>query len=340
MVSEPRATILLPVRNGFETLDACLRSVQRQTERAFELLVVDDGSTDATPELLADWRSREPRLRVLPNPGEGLVAALNAGLDAARAPVVCRMDADDLMVRDRLAIQLSWLDAHPEFVVVGSRVRIFPRRTLQAGYRAYEQWLNAVVAPAALHDALLVEAPLAHPSVCFRRSVIQQLGGYRDGPFPEDYDLWLRCRAAGIGLGKVPRTLVAWRDHPDRTSRRSKRYSRDAFARLRADHMAADPTIRARRLVLWGAGKRSRRFVRLLVERGVEFSHWIDIDPRKVGQRYLEREVLTPDDSLDRRRSGDLLLVLVSNHGARQEIDAWLAQRGLRQGRDYLHVGT
>ena len=106
----PRVSILLPVWNAGKTLASCLRSLERQAETGWECVLVDDGSSDDSLALARTFAARDPRIRVVARPHEGLVAALNAGAEQCRSPLVARMDADDWMHRDRLALQcaLHW----------------------------------------------------------------------------------------------------------------------------------------------------------------------------------------------------------------------------------------
>jgi hypothetical protein len=171
-----------------------------------------------------------------------------------------------------------------------------------------------------------------------RRDRIADAGGYRDGAFPEDYDLWLRLVHGGQRLAKLPQVLLHWRDRPGRLSRTDPRYSRDAFDRLRAEYLARDARLQSkRRLVIWGAGRRTRRRAGLLLAQGHRPRAWIDIDPRKIGNRIGGVPVLSPRalDVADR----PFVLGYVACHGAREQIGNALGAMGYERGRDYLMVG-
>jgi hypothetical protein len=320
-------------------LDECLDSIAAQTLAEHEVLAVDDHSRDGSGSLLRARARRDRRLRVLPNPGRGLVFALNHGLARARAGLVARMDADDRMHPERLALQRRYLRAHPGVDVLGSRVRGFPPHRLNGGLRQYLAWLNACQSPQVIADDIYLESPLAHPSVMFRVGVVRAAGGYRDGPFPEDYDLWLRLFQAGRVLAKLPQALLEWRDTPGRTSRRDPRCSRDAFDRLRARYLARDPRLcaAADRLAIWGAGRVTRRRAAHLLAEGYRPRVWIDIDPRKIG-RHIEGIPVVGPEWLSRGERG-LVLVYVAVHGARRQIADRLGELGYERGRDWLNVG-
>src|SRR5690606_19575412 len=123
----------MPCRDAAAWLPEAIASLEAQTFADYEVVVVDDGSSDATPELLTAWARRDGRVRVLRPPVRGLVAALNAGLEAARGELVARMDADDVAEATRLEKQVAFLDAHPDIAACGTRVRYFPDEVVRDG---------------------------------------------------------------------------------------------------------------------------------------------------------------------------------------------------------------
>lgn len=335
----PIVSVLLPVRDGISGFRECIASVQAQTLANFELLVVDDGSRDGSAALVAELAEVDRRIRLLTRPRLGLVPALNAGLAAARAPLVARMDADDLMHPRRLELQCAHLARQPGLAAVGCRVHAFPALSVGAGMREYLRWQNTCVSERDIADERYVESPLSHPSVVFRRDVVIGLGGYRNGDFPEDYELWLRMLHAGHHIAKVPQVLLDWCRRADSHSRTDHRYSRAAFDQLRADYLARDPRLtQTRPLVIWGAGRRTRQRCRRLLDQGFAPSAWIDIDPRKLG-RTLDEAPVHPPEWLAGQAPRPLVLVYVTNHGARELIASCLRRMGYARGRDYLMIG-
>jgi glycosyltransferase involved in cell wall biosynthesis len=338
-MSRPAVSIILPCRNALATLDECLRSIESQTLDAFEVIAVDDHSSDGTDRRLADMAARDHRFRLLRSPRRGLVPALNLALARASASLVARMDADDRMHPRRLELQHACLSRHREIAVLGSRVRAFPEETLTEGYREYIRWQNDCVASDAIAKDIYLESPLAHPSVMFRRRQILRLGGYLDGPFPEDYELWLRLHQNGAVLAKLPHILLDWRDSSTRTSRLDPRCSREAFDRLRARYLSQDPRIVRNRanLAIWGAGRNTRKRVQHLLSNGFSPIAWIDIDPRKIGNRIDGVPVVEP--GWLRRVPRPFVLSYVAVHGARECVEAELHRQGFCKGKDYLQVG-
>jgi len=327
----------MPVRNGAATLARAVESIRRQTLADWELLAVDDGSTDATGSMLRDWAACDSRIRQVPLESSGLVAALNAGLEAAQSRLIARMDADDEAHPERLAEQARFLQAHPEVGLVGCLVEFGGDRASAGGYALHVDWLNSLVTPEQISLNRFVEAPFAHPSVLFRRELIDRHGGYRDGDFPEDYELWLRWLDAGVVMAKVPQPLLVWHDSPNRLSRTDARYAAEAFYRCKAEYLARWLKCQAtesRQLLIWGAGRPTRKRTEYLAAHGIRIDGYIDIDPRKVGRALAGRRVISPEGLPPPPTA--FVIGYVAKRGARELARNHLQQRGFVEGRDFL----
>ena len=339
----PLLAVLLPFYNSASTLAETLDSILAQTFKDFVLIAVDDGSTDSSGEIVRDYMQRDQRIELLQIEHQGVVGAMNHALNHCKAPICARMDADDIMAPERLQRQWDYLYENPEVALVGSCVSLFPDEIIQDGFNEYIRWQNACITPQQIADNIYVELPIANPSICFRREVIREMGGYRDGDFPEDYELLLRLHQNGHQMAKLPEVLLHWRDSEGRLTRTDERYSRTAFDRVRAAYLAADPRLKqGRPLVYWGAGRATRRRIAHLVGHGHLPHAWIDVDPDKMGRVYegapvvaptwLQKPWLSPEEK-------PFVLSYVSNHGARELIVDHLERGGYRNGEDYLIVG-
>lgn len=331
-----RVSVLLPARDAAATVRAAVASILGQSHRDLRLVAVDDGSADGTPEVLHRLAERDRRLEVVAGPGEGIARALARGLSRCDGEVVARMDADDVAHPRRLEVQLAALRADPSLAAVGSRVRLFPRRLVAPGMRRYAAWLNGLVTPERVERDLLVEAPLVHPAAAIRRDDLEAVGGWREGDFPEDYDLWLRLRASGRRLSNVPEVLLDWRESPTRLTRRDPRYALSRHLALKASWLAAGPLAERRAVALWGAGETGRAFARALLARGVEVELFLEVDRKKFGRTVAGAPVL-PYTEAGRAR-GLPLLVAVGAAGARELIRAELARQGFEELVDYRCV--
>lgn len=331
----PLISILMPVRDEGRYLEAALDSLFRQSLGDWELVVVDDGSLDATPQILARAAARDPRVRVLTRRGGGLVAALNAGLAACRAPLLARMDGDDICHPRRLELQAERLAADPTMGLVACVFRHFPRGGLRGGMLHYESWQNSLNDHEAVLRDLYVESPFVHPAVMTRTALVTALGGYRDLGWPEDYDLWLRMAAAGVRFARLPAPLFFWRDHPERATRTMREYAADALRRCKLHHLRRGFLEGVSELVLAGAGLEARAWQRLLQDEGVRVTHWLDIDPKKVGRVLHGAPILRPQDL---RLSGRKMLTAIGLRGAREQFRMTARELGWREGSDFVSV--
>lgn len=227
----PRVSVVLAVRDGAPWVGDAVRSILGQTLTELELVVVDDGSTDDTPQTLA--RFADARLRVARRTQLGLTRSLNEGVSLARAPLIARLDADDVAAPERLARQLAFLDAHPEIGLLGTGAIEIDATGREVG---------RVVPPAADADirrALIRRNIFVHSSVVMRRQALASAGGY-DATFPvaQDYDLWLRLarvtRLANLPDPLVTRRLLAGRVSATREADRLRAEARVRWRELRA----------------------------------------------------------------------------------------------------------
>lgn len=330
----PEVSVLIPVYNGEAHVAAALETVLAQRGPSFEAVVVDDGSTDSTPVILERF-GQDSRVRVLAVPHGGIAAALRSGMQACSGEFICRMDSDDLMPPDRIAVQTDYLRAHPEIGLVGGQVRHEPAEG-GAGFPAgsdgmarYVDWMNSQRTHDEMFEAIWTDSPLAHPSVMFRKPLAEQAGGYRMVPWAEDTDLWYRLFLAGAGFAKVDAETVVWRDRPDRLTRTDPdHYGQERLAVMKAHYL---PRFfrRARQggVTLLGAGPFGRRIARALRSEGVAVNRFVDVDPAKIG-RTRSGVPVVPVTELGAGDS-DLLVAAVGQRGARQEIVAALGSQGI-----------
>lgn len=326
--------MLLPCRDAASTVDEALASLAAQTFEDFEVIAVDDGSTDQTAARLREWSTRDARIRLLTTPSMGIVPALNRAAALARGHIFARMDADDVAHPERFALQVALLDDSPDLDGTGTLVRYFPRTRLRDGTRRYERWVNGVVTPDQIERDMFVECAIPHPTLMLRRDAFERIGGYVDHGWPEDYDLILRLWTAGMRLAKVDRVLLEWRDRGARLSRTDPRYGPGAFRRCKIRYLAK--RISGRSIVIWGAGPVGKRFARALHDAGYQVSAFIDLDPRKIGQIVHDAPVLGPRDVPSAGTA--YILAAVGRPEARNDIRRVLYDRGHRDPEHFCAV--
>ncbi|MGV3720760.1 MAG: glycosyltransferase [Actinomycetota bacterium] len=329
----PAVSVLIPVRNAAATLDEALTSIACQTVEDWEAVVVDDGSADETPTLLAEWTRRDRRFRVVRNEaGLGLVESLNRAASLASAPVLARMDADDVSLPTRFERQLARLE-DGDVAAVGCGVRYFPEALVAGGALRYEAWLNSLVTPEEHERDIFVECPLAHPTLMLRAEAFRSVGGYQANGWAEDYDLLLRLWERRFGMAKAPEVLLHWREGAGRTSRTHPDYELGAMIRCRARYLRRTH-LREAPALIFGAGPVGKATAKALLAEGVTLAGWVDLDPRKIGQRVYGATVFSQEAG-ERMRGSVFGVAALGQPGARDLVRRTLREAGWVEGVDF-----
>jgi glycosyltransferase involved in cell wall biosynthesis len=235
----PRISVVLPVFNGSAYIIESVASILTQTFRDFELLVVDDGSTDNTRELLAPLAARDPRLQILAEPHRGLVGSLNHGIKVARGELIARMDADDAAMPERFAAQVAYLDANPDCVTVGTSILKVNAEGMPAK-KSGTSWQLPAFVPLAFPPEI---GGVPHPTALIRASALAQVGGYRPYFYnAEDRDLWARLWAVGR-IYQLKDVALRYRVHAGSVTRQKR-------GEQLLSHMLVDMSAVARQLGL------------------------------------------------------------------------------------------
>lgn len=335
-MSSPLVSVLLPVRDGGLYLAQAIASLRSQTMPDFEVIAVDDGSTDDSLAQLEAWAEDDHRVRVMSQPNGGIVAALEAARAQARGSYLGRMDADDIAAPARLERQLALLASDDSLVAVGCRVEYFPEKALRDGARRYQDWINALTTADEIARDIFIECPLAHPTLLASTRGVAEVGGYQTNGWAEDYDLILRLWEAGGRFANVPEVLLKWRERADRLSRIDPTYSLDAFRRCKVHYLARTLFEDRDGVVVWGAGPTGKGMARTLLEAQVSLQAFVDLDPRKIGHRIYGAPVVPP--TMINEYQGSFCLAAVAQPGARQEIRTALADAGWLETKDFVAV--
>ena len=319
-------SVLVPVRDGEAYLDEALGSLATQTHEHLEVIVVDDGSKDASGAVAHGWARRDPRFRVVRQEPRGFVAASQRACAEARGAYLAAMGADDVARPRRLELQLAGL-REEGLDACGGGVRYFPEAT--EGLRRYEGWLNSLTTLERARRDLFVECPIGHPTLFARAGAIS----YREVGWPEDYDLVLRLWAGGGRFRNIEDVVLDWRDHPTRLARTDERYSLAAFARCRV-HYLRRHVLRGRAAVVWGSGPVGKLHARALLEAGVAITAFVDVDERKIGKTIYGIAVVAHDVG---PRDG-VVLGAVAGEAARARLRELAREQGRIEGDDFVAV--
>ncbi len=329
----PLISIVLPFYNAEDTLACAIDSILNQTHENFQLILVDDGSTDGGPSIARGSATRDSRVQVVSGPHQGIVPALRRGCSAAAGEFIARMDADDVSLPDRLAAQAELVIQDQGIALCGTLVRIVGDG-VASGRRRYEEWINGLVHSEDIERELFVECPIPHPTFMMRRSAYEALGGYEDHGWAEDYDLVMRASLAGMKMAKAPRVLLDWSHRGARLSMNDDRYSVERFRALKRHYLFESYLSGREVFYQWGAGEVGKPWLREWGPRRP--TAVVDINPRKIGREIHGIPVISPDELPG---PGEMFTVVaVGTPGARDEIRAWFASRGCAELRDFIFV--
>ncbi|MDP7062992.1 MAG: glycosyltransferase [Planctomycetota bacterium] len=329
----PQLSVLVAAFDAAASIVPCLESIQSQTFEDWQCVVVDDGSTDHTVKLVQELAEQDPRLVLLQRPHQGVVAARNAGIDACVGSFIAIMDADDIMLPDRLAAQLLAFELQPSLTAVGTRVCYMPRSAVGSGRAEYERWLNSQREPSDIRRERYVEMPVGHPTLMFRAAALKSLR-YRDMGWPEDWDLLLRLLDLGAEIGIVPQVLHHWQLAESTLSQHSSSYTIEAFARCRAAFLADGFLRDVDHYALVGYGNTGKRLRKDLRAFGKHCHLISEVHPARIGKVIDGAQVVHHEDLTE--HPIDKLLVSVAGTEAREAIRRMLQAVGLTEEDDFV----
>lgn len=204
---KPLVSVLMSVYNGAAFLEEAIKSILAQTYRHLEFVIIDDGSTDSSAKIIEGYSKVDPRIKVIKQQNQGLVAALNTGLEVSTGNLIARMDADDISIPTRLEKQVDFMLKNPHVLAVGSTIRIIDSKGGFVCHRDYPVGIESV------REKMMLYSTVAHPAIMMRREPVLDVGGYREiCRHAEDYDLWLRLLEVGE-MENIPEPLLFYRQH-------------------------------------------------------------------------------------------------------------------------------
>ena len=332
-MTQPLVSALLPFLNSEQTLGAAIESILCQSLQDIQLVLVNNNSFAAATELAAEYAQKDTRVVLLHESQQGIAFALNTGLKACSAPLIARMDADDRAHPERLEKQHNFLLEHPEAGIVSCRTHVPEIETDNTGYRLFADWQNNIISPQQHAQYRFVESPLAHPSVMFRNSLIQQWGQYSTAAEPEDYELWLRWMDKGVAFYKLQETLFQWNDPSARLSRTHAHYSEPAFYELKCRYLAQYIKTHVssnKKVVVCGTGKDSRTRAAMLEKNGINVHAFTDVvNKQHTPYRFIPLSHITHPEPW-------LLINFISKRGVSAHIEHYFNSLAFEPMRDFI----
>jgi len=330
---KPKVSFLIPFYNPGDRIFECIESVLSQEGPEFEVVLVDNGSNDGTFDSVAARYRVHHRIRLAHEPQLGIAHALNTGLKWCSGAYIARMDADDICLPGRLERQVAHLDSNPSVGLVSGIVRHQGQEESE-GMSYYVEQINKLLKSEDIRKYRFIDSPFAHPSVMFRKELIDQFGGYNTSGVPEDYELWLRWIESGVKMEKINEEVLLWNDLPTRLSRNHPNYSRDSFESARIPYLQRwlRSYVRPDKpIFIWGGGKLSRQKAKMLEEAGTRIHGFIDVVDKGLvdGKPVIHYTNIPPPGSI-------FILSSVSNRGKYQEIRDHLISKGHAEELDFI----
>ena len=225
----PKVSVIIPTYNSGSFLDEAIKSIQSQTFRDLEILIVNDGSTDSSSEIIYALASEDPRIKVINKQNSGIVDSINIGIEKTDSEYICRMDADDISLQQRIELQIQAMSEKRNTVVCGSNIIKFG---------AYSQRTYYPLSNSACKTTLLINNCFAHPATMIRRSALDGIGNpyKQEYLYAEDYKLWSEISSKGDFLN-IPTPLLRYRIHPGQTGSKRRELQRAAHAKVAKENL-------------------------------------------------------------------------------------------------------
>ena len=290
-MEKPLVSILIPFKNTSVFLEECLDSIRKQTYRNWEVLAVDDHSSDESLKLVQKFTKKDSRIHVSQNQGTGIIEALRTGYSKSKGSFITRMDSDDIMTPNKLDLMVtSLLDSGKGHLALG-KVKYFSDRGISNGYARYEVWSNQLTKSGSNYSEVYKECVIPSPCWMAYREDFNTCGAFEPNRYPEDYDLAFRFYEKELQCIPCNELLHYWRDYDTRTSRTSDHYAQNYFLDIKLHYFHKLDYDSNRPLVVWGAGNKGKTIAQSLLEKQIDF-YWVCDNPNKIGKSIYGREML------------------------------------------------
>ncbi len=333
LMQKSLVSILTPFKNTERFLSECLESIIQQSYTYWELLIIDDHSTDDSYELVKKFAKNDNRIKLLKNDGIGIIDALKLAYKHSSGEFITRMDSDDIMLPNKLDVLVSNLKMHGKKHVALGLVEYFNANGVGPGYKSYELWLNKLTKTGNNYDEIYKECVVPSPCWMLHREDLEACGAFNPNIYPEDYDLTFRFYKHGFICIPCDTVIHKWRDYSTRTSRTHVHYAQNHFTTLKIEHFLDIDYDTSKNLVIWGAGTKGKLMASIFIKRNIPFD-WICDNPNKIGKDIYGKQLLNFEalDTIENPQS----LITVANKEAQKDIRQYLKKLNLVPFKDYI----
>ncbi|MGB1314993.1 MAG: glycosyltransferase family 2 protein [Chitinophagales bacterium] len=314
-------SIVMPIRNAERYLADCLNSILNQNFKNWELLAVNDHSTDETESILKKYCAEDDRITYFNNTGKGIIAALQLAYANSKGSFITRMDADDLMPSEKLETMYEAVSKNPESLITGKVVYI-AEKELFDGYIRYEQWLNKLVDDNCHFQEIYKECVIASPCWMISRMQFEKCGAFSSNRYPEDYDLCFRFYENKTPVVAIAQVMHIWRDHSTRASRNDENYADNAFLEIKLHYFLKLDYNKNETLVVWGAGKKAKKIAQQLIQKNISFS-WICNNNKKIGKDIYGKIIEDEKNFFDNNKNYQCI-INIANISEQEDVKSFL----------------
>lgn len=326
-------SILIPFKNTAEFLPECLQSIINQSYKNWELLIVDDGSTDESFKLVEKFSNDDSRIKLFKNNGSGIICALRLAFSKSKGELITRMDSDDIMSSNKLEVLSNNLLKYGRKHVAIGLVHYFSETGIGDGYSKYEAWINNLTKTGTNYSEIYKECVIPSPCWMVFREDLINADAFNSNRYPEDYDLTFRFYKNNYKCIPCATVLHQWRDYATRASRTDPHYAHNYLLDLKLHYFLKLDYDNTRPLTLWGAGDKGKTIAKTLIENEIPFD-WICDNPKKIGRDIYGKE-LKPFRFLKQIKNPQSIIT-VANTEAQKQIRSYLKKLELQSMKDYF----
>ena len=314
---QPLVTIIMAVKDTAPYLKDCLDSILAQTYQNWELIAVNDHSSDASPDILKAYSKKDERIRFFNSDRPKLIPTLQVGYAQTKGTLINRMDSDDKMPDYKLQVLVEeWQKYGKGTVIAGGTAHFVDEGEVGDGFLKYEKWLNKVAKTSTHYQEIYKECVI--PSHCWliHKEDFDQVGAFDPIIYPEDYDLCFRFYKAKLNVVGIDVILHHWRDRSNRISRTWDEYKDNRYFDMKIRFFYEIDRDRNRPLVLWGAGRNGKDMAKLLQAKNDEF-HWVCDNERKIGKDIYNVR-LEHYNAIKELENPQIIIVVASPEGKKE----------------------
>jgi glycosyltransferase involved in cell wall biosynthesis len=326
-------SILLPFKNTAEFLPECIQSIIEQSYDDWEILAVNDHSTDNSLDIMLSYAEKESRIKVLINDGHGIIEALRTAYSHSTGTFITRMDSDDIMSPNKLEIMVNSLRHHGEGHVAIGKVKYFSKDGVGGGYKSYEKWLNSLTEKGLNYSEIYKECVIPSPCWMVTRKDLERAGSFLSDRYPEDYDLAFRFYESDLKCIPCTEILLYWRDYGHRTSRTSEHYAQNYFLDIKLNYFLKLDHDTQRPLILWGAGNKGKNLAKNLLDKKIAFT-WVCNNSNKIGLDIYDKKMYHYLEI--NKLPNAQIIITVANKEAQEFIKDYLLSLGKNPVQDYF----